>query len=115
MAGELDAVLLEPVDRRRGLGGEDADEVAVGGPVRAPPDVLGVDLRGVVLGERRLDAALGLGRVTRLDGALRGQSDARTGALGCNARREPGRAAPDHEHVDGDGLGHDGRMIPPLF
>src|ERR671931_653242 len=40
LPSELDAELLEPVDRRRGLRGEDLDELAVGGLVRGLPDVL---------------------------------------------------------------------------
>jgi len=42
---ELDAVLLEPVDRARSLAGEHLDEVPVGRLVGALPDVLGVLLR----------------------------------------------------------------------
>ena len=112
--GELDAVLLEPVDRAGGLGGEDSGELHVGRLVRAPPHILGVDLGRVVLAEGRLDPALGLGRVAGLDRALRSQRHAGAGALGGKGGREPGGAASDHEHVDGDGLAHDGRTIPPI-
>jgi hypothetical protein len=45
LARELDAELLEPVDRAGRLGGQDLDEPAVRGLVRALPDVLGVLLR----------------------------------------------------------------------
>jgi hypothetical protein len=113
--GELDALLFEPVDRRGRLRGEHADEVEVGRLVRAPPHVLGVDLRGVVLAEGGLDAALGLRRVARLNGALGGQGHTRARSRRRDRSREPRGAAADHEHVDGDGLAHDGGTIPPVF
>src|SRR5438067_12743691 len=76
LARELDAVLLEPVDRRRSLAGQHLDEVPVSRLVRALPDVLGVLLRRVVFAERRLDPALGLCGVARLKGALRHEGHA---------------------------------------
>src|SRR5439155_21407658 len=75
LARELDAELLEPVNRARGLAGQHLDEPPVGGLVRALPDVLGMLLRRVVGPERRLDAALGLRGVARLEGALRRKRD----------------------------------------
>ena len=45
LPSELDAELLQPVDRARGFAGQDLDELAVGGLVRGAPDVLGVLLR----------------------------------------------------------------------
>ena len=42
------------------------------------------------------------------------ERDAGAGALGGDGGREPGGAASDHEHVDRDGLAHDGRTIPPI-
>ena len=101
LARELDAELLEPVDRVGRLGGEDLDEPQVGGLVRARPDVLGVLLGRVVLAERGLDAALRLRRVARLERALRRERDARAGALGRDGRGEAGGPAADHEHVEG--------------
>src|SRR5207302_7523775 len=71
---ELDPELLEPVDRRRRLGCEDLDEPPVSRLVARVPDILGVLLGGVVLAKRGLDAALGLGRVAGLQGALRGNA-----------------------------------------
>ena len=98
---ELDAELLEPVDRRRRLGGQHRDELAVRGLVARLPDVLGVLLRRVVLAESRLDAALRLRGVARLQRALRRDRDPRAGALRGNGRGEAGGAAADHEHVEG--------------
>jgi len=111
LAGELHAELLEPVDRGRRLGGEDLDELPVGGLVRGLPDVIGVLLRGVVLAEGRLDAALRLGRVAGLQRALGGDRDPRAGAVGRHGRGQPGGAAADHEHVEG-GLRHDRQTLP---
>jgi hypothetical protein len=112
LAGELDAGVLEPVNRVRRLGGEDADEIHVGRLVRALPDVLGMEVRGVVLAERGLDPALRLGGVAGLEGALRGERDAPPGPLGGHRGGEAGGPAPDHEHVDSGRLGHDGGTIP---
>ena len=67
----------------------------------------------VVLAEGGLDAALGLGRVAGLERALGRERDARAGALGGDGGGEAGGAASDHEHVDRDGLAHDGLTIPP--
>src|SRR6476620_9333607 len=72
---ELDAELLEPVDRRLGLAGADVHPRPVGRLVRGLPDVLSVLLGRVVVPERRLDAALRLGRVAGLQRALRRQGD----------------------------------------
>ena len=70
LARELDALLLERMDRRRRLGGEHLGEPAVGRLVRTLPDVLGMLLGQSVLAEGRLDPALRLGRVARLERAL---------------------------------------------
>ena len=86
---ELDAELLEPVDRTLRVAGQDLDQAHVGALVRALEDVSGVLLGRVVVAERRLDAALRLGRVAGLDRALRRQADARAGALGRDGRGEP--------------------------
>src|SRR5207244_13482716 len=55
---ELDAELLEPVDRAGRLGRQHLDEPPVGRLVRAPPDVLGVQLGRVVLAKGGLDSPL---------------------------------------------------------
>src|SRR5213592_1661043 len=67
---ELNAELFEPVDRTQGLTCQHLDEPAVGGLVRALPDVLGVLLGRVVVAEGGLDPALGLGGVARLERPL---------------------------------------------
>src|SRR5205085_2429344 len=100
LARELDAVLLEPVDRARRLRRQDLDEASIGGLVARPPDVVGVLLGGVVVRERRLDPALSLRGVARLERALRRESDARTGTVGGDGGGEPRSTAPDHEHVE---------------
>ena len=100
LARELDAELLEPVDRGRRLRREHLDEPAVGRLVGRVPDVLGVLLGRVVLAERGLDAALRLGRVARLERSLRRQRDAGARALGGDGGGEAGGAAADHEHVE---------------
>jgi hypothetical protein len=64
-------------------------------------------LRGVVLAERRLDPALRLGRVARLERALGGERDPSSRALGGDRGRKTGGAAPDDEHVELHGPGHD--------
>ena len=99
-ARELDAELLEPVDRARRLAGQHLDESPVGGLVRAAPDVLRVLLGRVVVAERGLDAALRLRRVAGLDGVLRDEPDARAGPIGRDGGGEAGGAAADHEHVE---------------
>ena len=106
LARELDPELLEPVDRRRRLRGEHLDELAVGRLVRRAPHVFRVELGRVVVAERRLDAALRLRRVARLERALGRERDARAGALGRDGGREPRGAAPDHEHVEVGRLRH---------
>jgi hypothetical protein len=111
LARELDAELLEPADRGGRLGGEDLDEVPVGGLVGGVPDVLGVLLGRIVLAERGLDAALRLGRVARLQRALRRDGDTRAGAVRRDGGGEPGGAAADHEHVE-RGVRHDRETIP---
>ena len=68
--------LLEPGDRGGGLRGEHFHEVGVGRVVRRPHHVLRMDLRRVVLPERRLDPALRLRGVVRLERRLRGHRDA---------------------------------------
>src|SRR5205085_9406467 len=93
---ELDAVLLEPVDRVRSLARQHLDQALVRSLVRALPDVLGVLLGRVVVAEGGLDAALGLCRVARLKRALADQADAGAGALGRDRRGKTGGAAPDH-------------------
>ena len=100
LARELDPLLLEPVDRRRRLGGEHLGEPAVGRLVRALPDVLGMLLGRVVLAEGRLDPALRLGRVARLERALGHERDPRARPLGGEGCRKAGGAAADHEHVE---------------
>ena len=110
LARELDAELLEPVDRGRRLAGEDLDELPVGGLVRGLPDVVCVLLRRVVLAEGCLDPALRLGRVARLQRPLRGERDPRAGPLRGDGRREAGGPATDHEHVK-RGVRHDHRTL----
>jgi hypothetical protein len=112
-ARELDAVLLEPVDRGRCLAGQHLDEPAVGGLVRALPDVLGVLLRRIVFTEGGLDPALGLRGVARLDRVLRDERHSGSGALGRDGCGKAGSAAADHEHVEFDRGGHDGRLYHP--
>ena len=111
LARELDAVLLEPVDRVRRLGRQDADQVAVGGLVRAPPDVLRVKVGRVVVAESCLDASLGFGRIAGLESALGRKGDAGAGPFGRDGGRKPGGTAPDYEHVEMSGGGH-GRILP---
>ena len=82
VARELDAELLEPVDRGLRVAGEHLDELAVGGLVRGAEDVVGVLLGRVVVAERGLDPALRLGGVVRLERALGRERDPRAGALG---------------------------------
>jgi hypothetical protein len=106
LARELDAELLEPVDRIGCLGREDLDQLPVRGLVRGVPDVLRVLLGRVVAAEGGLDAALRLRRVAGLERALRREPDARAGADGGDGGREPRGAAPDHEHVK-RGVRHD--------
>src|SRR5439155_20338468 len=96
---ELDAELLEPVDRRRRLRGEDRGELHVRGLVRAGPDVGRMLLGRVVLAEGRLDAALRLRRVARLQRGLRSQRDARPGPLGGDGGGETRGPAADPGHV----------------
>jgi hypothetical protein len=103
---ELDSELLEPVDGRCRLGGEDLDEAHVGRLVARGPDVPAVELGRVVLAEGRLDPALRLRGVARLDRALRRQRDAGAHVLGrdgCGQARGP---APDDEHVEMAGDRH---------
>src|SRR5438552_15426793 len=81
LARELDAELLEPVDRRRRLAREDLHQAPVGRLVRGLPDVLGVLLGRIVVAERSLDPSLRLGGVAGLERSLRRQSDPRTRPL----------------------------------
>src|SRR5207244_4112412 len=113
VAGELDAELLEPVDRRPRVTREDVDERLVGGLVRGLPDVRGVLLRGVVVAEGGLDSALRLRGVVGLQRALRGERDPRARAVGGHGGREAGGAAADHEHVERGVVGH-GSTIPEI-
>ena len=112
---ELDPELLEPVDRALRVAREDLDEAHVGAVVRALEDVRGVLLGRVVVPERRLDPALRLRGVARLDRALGGKADAGAGALGRDGRGEPGGAAADHEHVEGCALRHGVRIPEQLM
>src|SRR5262249_14720916 len=88
LASELHSELLEPVNRALGVAGQPLDETHVGGLVRALPDVLGVDLGGVVLAERGLDPALRLRRVARLERSLGRDGDACTRSVGRHAGGE---------------------------
>ena len=72
-------VLLEPCDRGLRLARQDVDEPHIGRLVRALPDVLGVEVGGVVVADGRLDTTLRLGRVAGLERALRHEPDARPG------------------------------------
>jgi hypothetical protein len=110
---ELDAELLEPVDRALRVARQDLDELHVCGLVGALEDVGGVLLGRVVVAERRLDATLRLRRVAGLDRALRRKRDARAGTFGGHRRREPGGPAADHEHVEGGRFRH-GVRLPAL-
>ena len=100
LARELDAELLEPVDRGRRLAGEDLDELAVGGLVRAT--------------SRRPRRAARASRPRRRPPGSRpapwpscttGASPSSTSATraparcGGDGRGEAGGAAADHEHV----------------
>ena len=68
LARERAAELLEPVDRARRVADVSTSTSArIGGLVRRAHDVLGVQLRRVVVAERRLDPALRLRRVVRLE------------------------------------------------
>ena len=85
-ARELDAELLEPVDRGRRFPREDLDQAPVGRLVGGLPDVLSVLLGRVVVPERGLDAALRLGGVAGLERALGRQRDSRARPLGGDCR-----------------------------
>ena len=111
LARELHSELLEPVDRRRRLGGENLDELQVGSLVRGLPHVLGVLLGRVVSPKGGLDAALRLGGVARLQRTLARQTHARTRSGGGDGRGEARGSAADHEHVKG-GVRHDSQTIP---
>ena len=78
----------------------------VRGVVRAPHDVLRMDLGRVVLAERGLDAALRLRGVAGLQRRLRREADTGAGAFRGDGGRETGCAAADHEHVEGGRFGH---------
>ena len=110
LSRELDSELLEPVDRAARVAGQDLDEPHVCALVRALEDVRGMLLGRVVVAERGLNPALGLGRVARLDRALRRQSDASAGTLGRDGCGEPRGPAADHEHVEGVRAGHVARI-----
>ena len=111
VAREAAAHLLEPRDRRASLGGQHLDEGRVGGAVRGAKHVRGVLRRRVVVPESRLDAALRLRGVVRLEGRLRHQPDACAGALRRDGGSEPRGAAADHEHVERGRARHVG-MLP---
>jgi hypothetical protein len=115
LACELDAELLEPVDRAPRVAGEDLDEAHVGALVRALPDVCGVLLGGVVVAEGGLDPALRLRRVAGLDRALGREADARAGSLRGHRSGEAGGPAADHEDVEGVTRGHARRIHDPLM
>src|ERR1043165_5570792 len=106
LAGELDAVLLEPGGGSGSLAGQPLDEPAVGGLVRALPDVFRVLFGGVVVAERSLDPSLRLRRVAGLERSFGHERDARIGLLGGDGSRETGGAASDHEHVDCEPFAH---------
>ena len=112
LARELDAVLLQPVNRVRRLARQHLDEPAVGGLVRALPDILGVLLGRVVVTEGGLDPSLGLRRVAGLDGVFCHQGDACSHTLRRDRCCQAGSAASDHEHVEFDRGGHDAPTIP---
>jgi hypothetical protein len=117
LARELDAELLEPVDRRRRLAGQELDEPPVGRLVRAPPDVRGVDLGRIIGAEGCLDTALSFCGVAGLERALRSQSHASACAFCRDRRGEPGGSRTDHEHVKGGRGAHPrdattGQLIP---
>ncbi len=115
LSRELDAELLEPVDRRARVAGEHLDELRVGGVVRGAHDVLGVDLRRVVVAERRLDTALRLRRVARLQRRLRGEPDACARVPRGHGSSEPGRTGPDDEHVEGSAVAHGSHRSAPAY
>ena len=87
-----------------------ANEIWVCRLVRALHDVLCVDRWGVVIAERSLDAALGLGGVRRREAELGGEQHARTGGRRRQRGGQPGDAGADHEHVAAS-LGHGERLI----
>ena len=110
LARELDAELLEPVDRRRRLRREHRRRGC-----RSAVSWLDFQTSSACcsgessLAERRLDPALRLRGVARLERSLGRERDARAGPLGGDGGRETGGAAADHEHVEGRGRGHDQR------
>ena len=83
----------------------------VGRLVRRLPDVLRVLLGRVVVAEGRLDTALGLRRVARLNRILGDEPDACSGPIGGHRGGKARGPAPDHEHVEFEGRGH-GSTIP---
>src|SRR5215217_5851775 len=100
VTGELDALLLEPVDSARRLGREHVDERVIGRLMRALPDVLGVLPGRVVAAERRLDATLGLCGVARLQRLLGHEGDLPARTLGGQDGRKARGPASDDEHVE---------------
>jgi len=108
---ELDAQLLEPMDRATGLARQDLDEAPVGRLVRGAPHVLGVELGRIVARERGLDPALRLGRVAGLERPFGHERHRCACPLGRKRRREPGGPAADDEHVEWSAAGH-ARSLP---
>src|SRR6266576_4257174 len=93
LARELNPELFEPVDRTRRLTCQQLDEPAVGGLVRALPDVLGVLLGRVVAAEGGLDPALRLRRRAGLQRALGGERDGAPPEVPPAGRGDDGGAA----------------------
>ena len=86
----------------------------VGRLVRGAPDVGSVLLGRVVRAERRLDAALRLRRVVRLQRALGRESDTGARAFSRDRGSKAGGPAADHEHVEGGDRRLHGRTIPDI-
>ena len=89
------------MDRRRSLRREDLDELAVRRFVGGLPDVLRMLLGRVVVAESRLYAPLRLRRVAGLQRTLRRHGDPDAGSSSGDRCSEAGRAAADHEHIEG--------------
>ena len=113
LAGELDAELLEPVDRARRLGGEDLDESAVGGLVTRSPDVLGVLLRRVVVADRGLDPPCAFAELQDWSEPLLASATGAAPAQRPRRRRARRRRCRSRARRTG-GVRHAGRSYPRL-
>ena len=90
---------LEPSDGVGTTVGQAAHQLRPRRMMPGGEGVLEVGLGGVVLAERRLDAALGPAGVAGPQGRLGGHQHGGAGLAGADRRRHPGAAGTHHEHV----------------